>query len=576
MKKHIYPFAFRLGLLLETLCVSSLPLLAQGFSPATEARLQSALNSFVNNPDASFVGGLSAAVKVDGLAFWQGAAGYTARRVDEQNNLLPGGTPFTTRTLSRMYSPTKTFTAALTIELAQEGAFNLDDLITQFIPLPLINLNLNPNVTIRQLLAHESGYSDFLEEQELQIAIAFQPDRVWNAFEATSYVHQLKEPGTTRSYSSTNYILLGAIIEAATGKPIEQHFRERFFNPLGLSSMYLAVREPHGNRAELAAPHDNIAAFNPVFQLTGQPTFPDAYTNISRFPFTAIASLSFTSGGIVTNITDMVQWGSALFGGRATRPSTLQTMLNSISTTPDEDGDFLGYGIWRSTRISETDVFIGHDGNAPGYRSVLFHQPDRKLTLAILTNFHGADIYAIAKALYKALPEILCGNENRKEDKVQLCVQGKTFCVARPAASLFLKAQDWWVGNPFHFSRQTASLFNKRVAYLGGCNTPSDKPNNRTLIAQKNHLPEAASLSAAPNPFTDHTQLTFMVPATGPVTFELYDLNGRLITTLYTGVAQKGTVQQVILRAGTLPPGIYITRLQTTAGVNQQKLILRR
>ena len=86
---------------------------SQGFSPTTIARLQFVIDSFQTNSANPYVGGLSAAIKVDRLASWQGATGFASRNVDVQNNLLPGGTPFTTSTLSRMYSVTKTFTSPL-------------------------------------------------------------------------------------------------------------------------------------------------------------------------------------------------------------------------------------------------------------------------------------------------------------------------------------------------------------------------------------------------------------------------------------------------------------------------------
>ena len=102
--------------------------------------------------------------------------------------------------------------------------------------------------------------------------------------------------------------------------------------------------------------------------------------------------------------------------------------MNSISSTPDDDGDFLGYGIFRTTKISATDVFVGHDGNAPGYRSVMFYQPDKKMTIAILTNYHGAKLYEVAKALYESLPQFTCGNNNRKDDKIIVCFKGHNLC----------------------------------------------------------------------------------------------------------------------------------------------------
>ena len=153
------------SLLLLAIFIKFAPSQAQGFSLQTQNKLQQVLQSFQNDP--SFVGGMSAAIKVDGLAFWQGATGFAARNVDAQNNLLPGGISFNTSTLSRIFSITKTFTASLVLELAEEGKFNLNDPVSKFLPLNVINAGLNSSVTLRQLLAHESGYSDF-ERDEIQ------------------------------------------------------------------------------------------------------------------------------------------------------------------------------------------------------------------------------------------------------------------------------------------------------------------------------------------------------------------------------------------------------------------------
>ena len=273
--KKCYIF-FRHLCVLTVLSVCVLPLFAQGFSPRTVARLQAVLDSFQNNSANPYVGGMSAAIKVDGLALWKGATGYAARNVDAASNLLPGGTPFTVETVAPIYSVTKTFTAALTLELAKQGSFKLSDPVSKFIPLSAINPTLNNAVTIQQLLVHESGYSDYTTELQLQIAVAFDPTKIWTPFEAIYFVHQIAEPGAERRYSSTNYILLGAIIEAATGRKVEDLYRERFSDPLHLESMYLSIREPKPGSVVYAAPHDNFSQFNPILQYTGQPPFPDA------------------------------------------------------------------------------------------------------------------------------------------------------------------------------------------------------------------------------------------------------------------------------------------------------------
>lgn len=242
---------------------------SQGFSSETQSRLQQVLQNFQNDP--AFVGGISAAIKVDGLASWKGAAGYAARNTDAQNNLLPGGTVFTTNTLSRIYSVTKTFTAALTLELAREGRFNLNDRVSAYLPLNQFNSGLNNSVTLRQLLVHESGYSDYTGEMQFLLAVAFQPTRIWTPFEVIYFVHQQDPPGSVRQYSSTNYIILGAIIEGVTGKSIQQHYRERFFTPLHLGTMYLGVREPQ--------PAGTVVA-QECFRSTHSRALPDAIAQI--------------------------------------------------------------------------------------------------------------------------------------------------------------------------------------------------------------------------------------------------------------------------------------------------------
>jgi len=363
-----------------------------------------------------------------------------------------------------------------------------------------------------------------------------------------SFAHQANTPGAARVYSSTNYMLLGAIIEAATNKPAEQHYRERFFEPLHLSSMFLGGREALGDRGVLASPHDNISVFNAIFQFTGQPTFPDAYTNISRFPFDGVVSLGFTAGGIVSNAADVAEWGNALFGGQATSKSTLDQMINSISSTPDKDGDFLGYGIFRSTRISSTDVFIGHDGSALGYRSVMFYQPDKKLTIAVLTNYHGGSAYDVAKALYAVLPEFLCGNKNIKEDKIEVCFQGKNLCIARVAAPGFIK----------------------KGAYLGACDGTLSKSESKPALGQQS---KQNTITVSPNPFTNRLTLSFKVTQSGPVSFRVYDLNGKLVSTLFNGNAEKGIVQKVNFDGSKLAAGIYISRLQTASGLTEEKIV---
>ncbi len=562
MKTNLYHSARHLSLLMLSALICSASI-AQGFSPAVQAKLQHVIDSFQHHSDTSVIGGISAAINVDGLALWQGATGYAARNIDAQNNLLPGGTPMGTDTLSQVYSVTKTFTAALTLELANKGYFSLNDPLIKYMPLiTAVNPGLNANVTIRQLLAHESGYSDYTTEINFQISVAYNPTHSWTPYETVSFAHQVDTPGAIRKYSSTNYVLLGAVMEAATGKPVEQLYREHFLSNLGLQHTYFGSRESIGNRGNLAAPHDNISGFNPIFAATGQPIFPDTITNISRFPMEGVVSAAFTAGAMVSTVMDLSQWGNALFGGRATGKATLDTMVHSIAPYPDVDGDYLGYGIFYNTQISATDSFIGHDGNALGYRALMFYQPDRKMTIAITTNASYPNPYAVAKALYAVLPGFLCGS---KENRITVCFKGYSACVPRVAARL---------------------LINKG-AYLGGCGGMmiANSDSLLTALLSPSELATAGiqkavtvlnELSVSPNPITTGATITFKVAQTGNTTLRVYDMNSRQVAMLFNGMAEKGIARQLHFDAATLPAGMYIASLQTPGGTVQQKLLITR
>jgi CubicO group peptidase (beta-lactamase class C family) len=551
MQKFTLPFLTKSLLSLWFVVLLYLPAFGQGFTAETEARLQEVLDSYLTNPDQAFVGGISASIKIDDVDKWAGASGYAARNVNEQNELLPGGTPFTTSTStsSRVYSITKTFTAALILQLAEEKKLNLNDPISKYLPISYVNPQLNSAVTIEQLLAHESGYSDYASDYNFQIALAFQPDRIWSPLEVIYFVHQIAEPGTEHRYSSTNYILLGAIAEVVSGQPVAQLFRDRFLTPLTLNSTYLAVFEPAAQNGKTleASPHDNLSPFNPIFYMLGRPTFPDAYTNVYRFDFTGIASAAFTAGGLVSTADDMVEWGSALYGGRATSNKVLQQILRSIAETPDEDDDYLGYGIFRNDKISETETFIGHPGEGPGYRSLLYHQPDKNITIAVLTNFAGADAYAIARDLYAVIAELYEG------DKVKLCFKGKSMLVNHHATKALVA----------------------KGATLGHCGTAGKAGS--APAARQGMESLSLQLSTYPNPAASQVTLTFSVPADGPVGLQVISLEGKVVATLYKGEARAGEQKTLVwIPLQTLPEGLYIGRLITTGGVVNQRILLTR
>ncbi|SDM32826.1 D-alanyl-D-alanine carboxypeptidase [Catalinimonas alkaloidigena] len=392
---------------------------SQTLTPALQSRLQAVLDSFQHH----YVGGMAVALQTSDGTRWHGETGYAARNVDAQNNLLPGGTPFTVDTLSHLYSITKTFTATLILELAEEGKFSLDDSAGTYLDLRAINDQLSGAVTLRQLLAHRSGFSDYVAETNFQVAIAAQPSRFWQPEEALTYAKKTYEVGVRYLYSSTNYTILGLIAEQVTGQSAADLYRSRYFEPLGLVHTYYATTEAIGGRGYLAAPHDNLSPLNLVFRYTQQPTYPDTITNISRLPFTGVVSAAYMAGGIVSSVDDLLTWGASLYSGQVTSRAVLDTMLQSIPIADSADavGRRMGYGIISDERINRGNAyFVGHGGTSPGYRALLQYAPAEQLTMAVLANDGGVDAFAVGRRLYEVLYGVPTAAEELRADLGQL------------------------------------------------------------------------------------------------------------------------------------------------------------
>ena len=139
-------------------------------------------------------------------------------------------------------SITKTFVAALILQLAEEGQLSLQDSLHRWLP---DFRYIDANITIDQLLNHTSGIFNFTDNPAFWNALWADPQRNWmpeeilNQFLAPPFF----APGSQLAYSNTNYMLLGLIATAVTSSPLSQQFRNRFFDPLGLTGTFYAATE---------------------------------------------------------------------------------------------------------------------------------------------------------------------------------------------------------------------------------------------------------------------------------------------------------------------------------------------
>jgi D-alanyl-D-alanine carboxypeptidase len=247
----------------------------------------------------------------------------------------------------RVGSATKTFVATVVLQLAGEGRLALDDTVERWLP------GQTPDggaITVRQLLNHTSGLADYAPDEDDTFIRRVLADRhrVWTPTELVALgaaQPPLFAPGARWSYSNTGYVLLGLVVEAATGNPLEAELRTRLFAPLRLRATSFDFR------ARIAGRHAH------------------GYTRIgARRPYD-ISVLDQTwagaAGAIVSTAGDLARFHRALFGGRLLRPRLLAQMRTTVAT----GAGVQTYGLGLIRMRHPCGTFWGHGGETLGYLS---------------------------------------------------------------------------------------------------------------------------------------------------------------------------------------------------------------
>ena len=181
----------------------------------------------------------------DGSFEWSGESG-----------MATGQAPMTKDTPIYIASITKLYTATIVMRLCEQGLLALDHPMAKYLPKELVQgihvykgQDFSTQITIRQLLSHSSGIADYYDQKGADGKSLFEifmdaPDRRWTVDQTVERAKKdLRQPrfppGAGTFYSDTNFQLLGKIVEAVTGKPLQDAYDERIVRPLGLKHTYL-------------------------------------------------------------------------------------------------------------------------------------------------------------------------------------------------------------------------------------------------------------------------------------------------------------------------------------------------
>ncbi|WP_030061215.1 MULTISPECIES: serine hydrolase domain-containing protein [Streptomyces] len=335
--------------------------------------------------------GLDALVRADGvpaaLATVQGRDGrarhYTAGAGD-----LATGAKVPVDGQVRIGSNTKTFTAVVVLQLAGEGKVDLDAKVDTLLPGLVRGEGIDGRlITVRQLLQHTSGLPDYeglLDEASLRHRY-FEPRELLDlAFGQKSEL----APGATFSYSSTNYVLAGLIVQKVTGRPLAEEIDRRIVRKIGLRHTYFpavgdrTIREPHpkGYRKDSAdGPLRDFTEMDP--------------------------SAGWAAGQMISTDSDLNRFLTELLvPGRLLPAAQLAQMRTTVPI--GDTGAGAGLGIL-SRPLSCGGVYWGHGGDIPGYETRGGATDDgRAVNIAVTT---VPTDYDVTRHLESVVDTALCG-----------------------------------------------------------------------------------------------------------------------------------------------------------------------
>ncbi|MHC3470013.1 serine hydrolase domain-containing protein [Streptomyces sp. 7R007] len=371
---HLAPRASALGAAL--LCLFTLP------APAARA-------DSLPQPDvAGLRGVLRAAVR-------QGAPGAMAR-VDDHGNVRTAATGVADRAgrralgnadRFRIGSVTKTFSAVVLLQLADEGKLDLDASVDRYLP----GLLPDRRITVRQVLGHRSGLYDYTNDMFARSVAGFEAVRTkvftYRQLLGLALRHaRTNAPGAAYSYSNTNFVVAGMLIEKLTGHSVRTAYENRVIKPLGLRDTFYVHPKTAipGRHADGYLTPDRAGA--PLVDATEQ-----------------TVSWAQSAGALISSTRDLSTFLRALLGGRLTSAAGLRQMERMLPVTGTQ-----GYGLGLRRRDLSCGVSVyGHTGAVQGYYTYAFASKDGRRTLTALANTSNNG--AVLSTMLGTLESAFCG-----------------------------------------------------------------------------------------------------------------------------------------------------------------------
>jgi CubicO group peptidase (beta-lactamase class C family) len=262
-------------------------------------------------------------------------------------------------------SMNKMFTSVAIMQLVEAGKVSLEDTLGKFVKAGAMRPDVLSKVRVKHLLTHTSGLgSYFSDEWDRQSRALYRRVNDWIPLIKDEPLQF--EPGTRWSYSNTGMLVLGMVIESASGMDYFDYVRERIAKPAGMTNT---------DAYELDRVNRNLAVgYDPAPARGGKAEYRNnLYMHVIR---------GGPAGGGYSTVEDLTRFALALESGKLVSPASVKLLT---SAKPELSSPNYGFGfmVERDTRI------VGHAGGFPGINSQLDIYLDNDYTVAVMSNYSG-------------------------------------------------------------------------------------------------------------------------------------------------------------------------------------------
>jgi D-alanyl-D-alanine carboxypeptidase len=271
----------------------------------------------------------------------------------------------------------KTYVAATALQLVKEKKFSPDDKISLYLgDEPWFKRLPNAgDITIKHLMNHSAGLPRYVFKKEFCTQLNESPDKIWKPEELLAFIFDddpLYPVGDGWSYSDTDYIVLGMIIEKTTGNTFYEELKKRVLVPFNLKDT-----EPSDQRRLRGLVPGYTSDRTPPFMLPEKMVVDGVYAINPQF--------EWTGGGLITTSLDLARFIKLLLEGKIIYKDLMEMMkqpVNEKSGKRDSTGYGLGLEVWKT----EYGITYGHRGTMPGYGSIAMYVPDYRFSIAMQYN----------------------------------------------------------------------------------------------------------------------------------------------------------------------------------------------